>query len=89
MAFKMTVTGLVKRIRSGKGSVPCPGSEGERGWVAHKVGGVVIKFHAVSQEFAEKNCVHEVWARIGKMGEPDFKEFRGSAESVAREILGA
>jgi len=86
MAFKMTVSGLVKRIRSAKGSIPC--SDERPGWFAHKVEGRVVRFHVVSIEFAACNGYNEVWAREGEMGEFGFKEYRGTAEKVASEILG-
>lgn len=86
MAFKMTVAGLVKRIRSVKGSVPC--LDDRPGWFAHKVEGRTVRFHVMDSEYAKAHGFNEVWAREGEMGEAGFKEYRGAAEKVAAEILG-
>jgi hypothetical protein len=84
--FKMTFDGLVKRIRSGKGSVP---STDERdGWFAHKVNGKVVHFHVMTQEGAKALGASEVWAYEGEKYGAGYKSYRGTADAVAKEILG-
>lgn len=85
--FKMTAAGLVKRIRSGKGSVPS--TDDRDGWFAHKVEGRVVHFHYIPADVAKAQGWNEVWAYVGTKFGPDFKEFRGAAEKVAEEILAA
>ena len=61
-------------------------SKPENGWHSFRVpqiGEVVV--HCLPLEFAKANKYAEVWARI-PTGNLSFREFRGSAEEVARRI---
>jgi len=60
-----------------------------KGWVTLKLARIgEVRVHVTSQESCKDHGWNEVWARMGGLPgqDPEYQEFRGSAEKVAKEL---